>query len=404
MVYMAANNSLSGAAGVDLEELRAVGSSERVRVLTFVKQRTGTAQYIEVSNGDDEVREDLGTIDSGDPNTVTDFVRWCLEHAPARRYALVLWNHGGGWVPDDIEQLYQEIRDEEQDTGVTRGEINFLTKGRVGRAVFTPSIKRILALPTARDRAICNDDTSGHSLDTIEVERILRTATGLIGRPLDLFGMDACLMSTLEVAYQLRDLTRHVVGSEELEPGDGWRYDAILRALADNPEMDGRALAETVVRTYVDSYRDMQGQWPVTQCAVDTAQIGAFTDALGAFQRAVTAELATAWPMLQRAHARATRFQFDLVDLKTLCEHLAAMEVGDELQDACQAVIAAHKPGGYVVAEGHLGPTVEGCGGISLYLPSPLDELNRYYDDLAFAKELGWDDLLRDYQRAVREG
>ena len=39
---------------------------------------------------------------------------------------------------------------------------------------------------------------------------------------IDLLGMDACLMSTLEVAYQTRANAVNVVGSEELEPGDGW--------------------------------------------------------------------------------------------------------------------------------------------------------------------------------------
>jgi hypothetical protein len=407
MVYMAANNSLSGAAGIDLQELRAVGSSDQVRVLTFVKQRgTGAAQYLEVrEHGQNEVREDVGRVDSGDPNTVKDFVRWCVANAPARRYALVLWNHGGGWVPDDLEQLYQNLRTEGDDTGVTRGEVNFLAKGRVGRAVFTPTIEKILTLPTARDRAICNDDTSGHSLDTIEMEKILRDVTESTGQQLSLFGMDACLMSTLEVAYQLRGLTEAVVGSEELEPGAGWKYDAILKALVANPDMDGRDLGATVVQTYVDSYRDAPGQWPVTQCAVDTRGMGAFTETLGSLARVLSADLGRYWPMVQRGHARATRFMFDLVDLKTFAEQLAATDVSDDIKNACGTVLKAHEPGGYVdyiVAEGHLGPTVQECGGISVYLPSPLGEVSRYYADLAFAKDLKWDDFLREYQLAVR--
>jgi len=405
MVYMAANNSLSGAAGIDLEELRAVGSSGDVRALAFVKQRgTRAAQYLEVGkDGRDEVAEELADVDSGDPEEVKRFVRWCLQAAPARRYALVLWNHGGGWVPDDLDQLYRHIREEGKDPGVTRGEVNFLTKGRVGRAVFNTTIKRILELPTARERAICNDDTSGHSLDTIEVDHILEDVTGVIGRPLDLFGMDACLMSTLEVAYEIRDRTHAVVGSEELEPGAGWKYDAILRALADNPDMDGKELGRVVVETYIDSYRDAQGQWPVTQCAVQTSMIDAFTDALGSLQRVLTPELPQIWPKVQGAHARATRFMFDLVDLKSFCRHLADTDTSDGIQQACQAVLGALEPGGYVVAEGHLGPTVEDCGGISLYLPSPMSEISRYYDHLRFAKTLEWDDLLRSYQRAVQE-
>jgi Clostripain family len=333
-----------GAAGIDLKELRSVGSADQVRVLVFVKQReTGMAQYLEIGKNDQrDVHLDLGKLDSGDPNTVKNFVHWGIENAPARRYALVLWNHGGGWVPDDLEQLYEEVRADGHDTGVTRGEVNFLAKGRVGRAIFKKTIKRILKLPTARDRAICNDDTSGHSID---VERILRNIAKLTGRQLDLFGMDACLMSTLEVAYQLRDLTDVVVGSEELEPGAGWKYDAILKALTANPDMDGRKLGFCVVQTYVDSYRDDQAQWPVTQCAVDTRNIGAFTLTLGSFQKAVTEELPVVWPMVQRAHARSVRFMFDLADLRSFCKQLAATDVSDKIKSECQTLLTTLEPG-----------------------------------------------------------
>ena len=40
---------------------------------------------------------DIGEVNMGDPNTLTDFVKWGLETFPARHTALVLWDHGGGW-------------------------------------------------------------------------------------------------------------------------------------------------------------------------------------------------------------------------------------------------------------------------------------------------------------------
>jgi hypothetical protein len=145
----------------------------------------------------------------------------------------------------------------------------------------------------------------------------------------------------------------------------------------------------------------------VTQCAVDTRQIAAFTLALGSFQEALIDQLSVAWPRVQQAHARASRFMFDLVDLRSFCKQLAATDVSDKMKDGCQTLLSTLEPGGapyvdYIVAEGHLGPTVEDCGGISVYLPSPLGEISRYYDDLAFAKDLGWDDFLRAYRQAVR--
>jgi hypothetical protein len=91
-----------------------------------------------------------------------------------------------------------------------------------------------------------------------------------------------------------------------------------------------------------------------------------------------------------------------LVDLKSFCGHLAGMAVGDDVQQGCQAVLDALQPGTYVLAEGHHGTSVEDCGGISLYLPSPAETISKYYGDLAFSKALEWDDFLGSYQRAVR--
>jgi hypothetical protein len=66
-------------------------------------------------------------------------------------------------------------------------------------------------------------------------------------------------------------------------------------------------------------------------------------------------------------------------------------------------VISALAPGGYVLAEGHLGPKVQDCGGVSLYLPAPTSsKISRYYKDLTFARQHRWDEFLADYFRAVK--
>jgi hypothetical protein len=98
-VFMAGNNNLSHVAGIHLDEMRQVGSSDDVKVCAFVKQADGSgARRLVVgrSTGDEDV-EELGDLDSGDPQTVVDFFRWTIATAPADRYAFILWNHGGGW-------------------------------------------------------------------------------------------------------------------------------------------------------------------------------------------------------------------------------------------------------------------------------------------------------------------
>jgi hypothetical protein len=401
MVYMAGNNTLSGAATEDLREMKRAGSSDDMRALAFVKQRSPrrNARRMEIgrSGGQDHV-EDLGDLDSGNPQTVIDFFRWGVQRAPAEKYAFVFWNHGGGWAPDDLDELYSEVRTA---NGVTRHELNQRAAQPMARALFSTTLKSILALPTEHDRQICNDDSTFHSLDTIELGNVLKRMTEEIGRPLDLLGMDACLMSTLEVAYQACNEVRVVVGSEELEPGAGWCYDRVLGGLRANPGMSAEELARAVVDEYVNSYRGQPDVWPVTQCAIDAAQVTAFATALDGLVGALRPQLATHWTELLQAQARSARFQMDLVDLKTLCQNLAMVSTDAATKNAAQAVIAALAPGQYVLAEGHLGPSVQNCGGVTAYFPAPTSPISQYYKDLAFAQQHHWDELLSEYHQAL---
>src|SRR5262249_49999789 len=41
--------------------------------------------------------EDIGEANMGDPKVLADFVRWGRQKYPAKRYMLVIWDHGQGW-------------------------------------------------------------------------------------------------------------------------------------------------------------------------------------------------------------------------------------------------------------------------------------------------------------------
>jgi len=399
MVYMAGFNNLTDFATKDLEEMRKVGSTDEVKVAVFIKQldRKSAKHIVVGKDGQGEQSEKVGDADSGNPQTLLDFVRWAAKAAPAERYALVVWNHGSGWQPDDLDELYAHVRG---NGDVTPRELGVRATQEVARSLFAPTVEKILSLPTAGDRAIASDDGTGHSLDTIELNRVLKKAHDELDAPLALLGMDACLMSTFEVAYEARKHVAAVVGSEELEPGDGWPYTPILKALNDNPDMEGDDLGKVVVERYLKSYERRKGQWPVTMCAVTTAQLDGFADAVDGLAKALRSHMREEGDAAKviRAQARSAAFTGDLVDLRTFCRELRAAGV---VKDSAGEVIDALKPGRYVVDEGHLGESVEGCGGVTLYFPPPLTKISPYYKDLAFAKR-GWDEFLRSYQRAVR--
>jgi hypothetical protein len=214
-------------------------------------------------------------------------------------------------------------------------------------------------------------------------------------------------MSNLEVAYQARKDVLSVVGSEELEPGDGWPYTQVLTDLTKKPDMTGAQLGEVVVKRYIESYRDRNDQWPVTQCAVTSEGVGPFVTALSALARNMRSYMAkNGYVAIQQAQQRSTYFQGELVDVRTFCRELRENITEGPVFNAAGKVIEQLEPNGYVVEEGHLGPSVEGCGGVTVYFPVPVPRgsnagISPFYKDLRFA-EKGWDEFLRSYARALR--
>ena len=79
---------------------------------------------------------------------------------------------------------------------------------------------------------------------------MLAAVTRRTGRKIDVVGFDACLMSMAEIMYQVRQCADYSVGSQQTEPGDGWPYDTVLRALAARPTMTPAELAGTIVDKY----------------------------------------------------------------------------------------------------------------------------------------------------------
>ena len=67
----------------------------------------------------------------------------------------------------------------------------------------------------------------------------------------EILGMDACLMSQLEVMAALQPHANYAVASEEVEPSIGWAYAAFLGALVENPDMTGADLSKLIVQSYV---------------------------------------------------------------------------------------------------------------------------------------------------------
>jgi hypothetical protein len=414
MVYLAGDNNLDNAGVADLEEMKTIGSTDQVSIVAQF-DRAGskrlTNRYV-LRKGTavaDDVVTALGETDTGDPAVLQDFITWAMTTHPARHYMLVIWNHGAGW--DDSNLYGGDYFSGAAPPVVRKGKV--IATGRVSASVepvrmgtvraAVKRARRSLFQPTVASmvssRAIAFDDQAKDFLDNIELKRVLTDIRRRLQRKIDLLGFDACLMSMVEVAYQIRDSVSLICGSEEEEPNDGWPYDTILKALAARPSMAPPELARLIVGRYLASYKPRDG---VTLAAANLAGIGALADAVNRLGSVLA-------PLLKDGRVRgaimALRSQVQeytapydqYCDLADLCDLLVRRVDDPGLERACRAVRAAL--GKVIIAAGAKGTNVAHSHGISIYFPKKT--VSRLYPTLDFAKRGGWAAFVDAYTRSV---
>ena len=268
MVFIAGDNDLDEFGTKDIAEMLSVtNTGEELTILVQQDQSaeardSGTKRYV-IRNGQKELILHLGETNTGDANTLTEFLRWGMENFEAERNIAVLWNHGGG----TRDELYPQY-----DNNVTaltmRSAVSNPTLGNQP-SIFPEALrlKRIEKLmktyqvqkgePTrnisdAEIKSILFDDQAKDFLDNLELKQVFVD----LDKKLDIIGFDACLMNMLEVAYQLRDHTQLIVGSEELEPGKGWDYTALVSFLVENPNASNEEVAKAIVESFIASYSE----------------------------------------------------------------------------------------------------------------------------------------------------
>ena len=175
MVFMAGDNNLSAAGDTDLVEMRRIGSSDKVNVVVEFDNAgdAGTRRIHIKRDGVGETVETLGETDSGSPEVLSEFITWAAQNYPAKRYVLILWNHGGGWVPSEVDRVARSVAS----PGYNERELAERSSSSLGRVFFRSSLERVFSLSGPTERSICSDDGSGHSLDTVELGKVIARGT-----------------------------------------------------------------------------------------------------------------------------------------------------------------------------------------------------------------------------------
>lgn len=213
---------------IDFNEAERVGSTDQVNIVSQIDRFQGAFDgmgdwtstkrfYLTQDDNLDEIGSqevaDLGELNMADGQTLLDFITWAVQNYPARKYALIMSDHGAGWPggfsdpdpggsgPDDI--------------------------------ALAPMFNDMMWL--------------------MELDRALEEARAQTGiEKFEFIGFDACLMSQLEVFNAIAPHGLYSVASQETEPALGWAYTGFLTELVNNPNMDGGELGKHIVESYID--------------------------------------------------------------------------------------------------------------------------------------------------------
>ena len=217
------------AASEDIGELLSAGLPENVKVVLETggsrewKNRKVSPEKIcrySVSGGSLTEIAELEQKNMGDPETLSDFLSFCIREHPAKHTALVLWDHGGG----------------------TLGGVAY-DKNYRDDSISLPELSEALG------KALTRED-------------------GTVGK-LDLIGFDACLMSTLDTFTACAPYAGYMIGSQQLEPVCGWNYRGLCEALSGAENVSVEMLGKAVCDAFYEGCAEIGLEKAATLALVD---------------------------------------------------------------------------------------------------------------------------------------
>lgn len=333
MIYLLGSNleSRFGSATSDLCELIDAGvDPEKVNILVYTggsrRWLTGIPSdrncVLELNGTNDlpVVAETSQNADMGAPETLLEFLDFCNTYYPADHNALILWDHGGGPLMGyGSDELFE------------------------------------------RD-----------SLLLSEIDWAMKNSPFNQKHKLDWVGFDACLMGSLESMKLWSNYAKYYVGSEELEPGDGWNYDALSIL---NETQDPVEITSAIIDGFASYYEEYYGSDYVpdlTLAVSDLSKIGSVEKALNSLSGKMQKSAAgSGYSSLQQARVDTKAFgltdfeenpdeeALDLVDLVDYTQRIQDFYPGKvkSLLDALDKLVVKSYT------------NVEHANGVSFYYP-----------------------------------
>lgn len=371
LVYMVAENSLVSYTTADIQEMMQGASqmgdgdhlviyiddvsTPRIYALDNQSVLTSTSQMQPVK------------VFSYDPNsasgeTLDQVIQYTRTTYPADTYGIVFWSHGAGWIYDtDTSDISAPRRQPLRRTfGVDNGQN---TTSNVGPKM--------------------NIDDMAATLEQYDNTEFIM--------------FDACFMQTIEVAYEMRNTARYLIGSPAEILAYGAPYHKIMAPLFAKPFSP-----ENLVYTYYNYY-DTYYSYGVVLSAIQTDQLDQLATTM--------ARLIDAHSWLDTDYSDCLNYYRywwndfpqvltrmpDYFDMKGLMQKVLTVDELAQWQNAMQrAVVSCHASDNWYTAigDGGYGQVMsvnhDQCSGVAMYLPLADYQYETFYNDY---KKTQWGQL-----------
>jgi hypothetical protein len=411
LVYAQANNSLCPFAQKNFNDMASVGSGKELNILVQWHDPThnGVWRY-KMENGKMNLDMHLPVnIDGNAAKDLVDSMNWAVTKHPAKKYALILWNHGIGILDPVWGGQSMGFSRSDATQGNPRALIEGIThlkSNNTKQKVKSLSKKELLKgyhrgiLFNEHSKTYMNNQTLSSALSAIKT-------TILKNKKIDLLGMDACLMAMVEVCYQIRNYADYFVGSEEVELAFGWSYAPVLQGFVNKPS--AQEAAHGIVTSYENLYKKKINFY--SQSAVDLKLMDDLRKSINLLVNKLTVcrELDRNKVTTVLKHARSRTLQFSTtsyVDLYSFFQELQrslainmnkniikSKTLLDATAELSNSIDIAMKFTEQSVIANATGKQLSRAKGLSVYFPinGPIDQSYTYTD---FSEDCSWNNLL----------
>jgi hypothetical protein len=341
-------------------------------------------------------------VDVSEPSSLTMFMNAAHRKLAAESTALMLWAHSTG-----LDHVHDYTKKQPRPAGPGGGPAERSVAVLGGDAgpgeVIGEPASHLPPAATVRDRRAqrfrghrerygCRwgpDPNTGEYLTNVGMRKAIAQSSQ---KRVDILGLNACWMASLEVEYELRSVSEVQVASQvSAEP---WPYGAIIAALSAAPGMTAQQLAAQIVAVVRDEIAAGARRDAISALLSGPA-LDDLASAFDAYARRARILIDSDWEAVSRAVMAESQRVDDpyQVDLMSLIHELSKHDLKAKIAAASVATKFAAMVVGHAASDAH-----PGVQGLSVFCPETSQvDLAEAYQGTEFRSN-AWAAFLKAFQ------